>query len=101
MRYDKDWVRLLEKTHEESNRLADERRHAAARQDAETIARLKSLLEESLMIFELTYGKEVASHSLMAQIRAALAPRHGAANETEPKSRIAESNHEKGGSSGA
>ncbi len=41
-----DWIRILEKTHKTNNRLSEERRSAAARQDAETIASLRAELAE-------------------------------------------------------
>ncbi len=42
-----DWIRVLQKTHGINNELSEERRSEAARQDAETIARLQDKLTDA------------------------------------------------------
>ena len=63
-----DWIRILEKTHGINNELSEERRSEAARQDAETISRMKGEITELAEVCGFSEGKMVVT---ICELRAA------------------------------
>jgi len=70
-----DWIRLLEKTHKTNNRLADERRSAAARQGAEEKARLRKALKPFAEI-ALERDSDLTGDDRISGPDLAITPRH-------------------------